>query len=229
MGKRDFNWNSSFIWFCRKRRWRWRFFRPNRSWREVKEGFEKHFALYIFISSYSGGKWWGYIYVFITHSKRSLITCLRSKPTYFFSASHTFSQVFPPFSSTPSLKIASLQLPTDFLTQCLHHYRVAVGSRPHNSVSSNRHLILGTQRESSHDNISGGRVNGWIMGRLDLCTVFYYTEPNFVVYDNAIGYFSWQSTPSYIEFCGAHCRGRYIFWSMTGLYLIKKGKIIKNL
>ena len=36
--------------FCRKRRWRWRFFRPNHSWREVKEGsvksgFEKHFAL----------------------------------------------------------------------------------------------------------------------------------------------------------------------------------------
>ena len=188
MWKRDLNWNSSFIWFCRKRRWRWRFFRPNRSWREVKEGFEKYFALYIFISSYSGGKWWGYIYVFITHSKRSLITCLRSKPTYFFSASHTFSQVFTTFqfSYLPAL----LQLPTDFLTQCLYHCRVAEGSRPLSSVASNRHLILGTQRESSHDNISSGRVNGWIIERFDLCTVFYYTEPDFIVYDNAIGYFS---------------------------------------
>ena len=95
------------------------------------------------------------------HTLKEIFNHLPSLETYIlFQCFPHFLTSFPPFSSTPSLKIASLQLPTDFLTQCLHHYRVAVGSRPHNSVSSNRHLILGTQRESSHDNISGGRVNG---------------------------------------------------------------------
>ena len=164
------------------------------------------------------------MHVYITHSKSSLITCLYSN-LHHFSVFPTLShKVLPPFSSTPSLKIASLQLPTDFLTQCLYHYRVAVGSWPHGSVASDRHLILGTQRESSHDNISAGCIKGWIVRRLDLCAVFYYTEPNFVVYDHAIGYFSRQSKPSYIEFCGAHCRRRYLFWSTTGLFLIKKEK-----
>ena len=164
------------------------------------------------------------MHVYITHSNSSLITCLYSKPTSFFCVSHTFSQGFTTFQFYSLPKIASLQLPTDFLTQCLYHYRVAVGSRPHGSVASDRHLILGTQRESSHDNISARRIKGWIVRRLDLCAVFYYAEPNFVVYDHAIGYFSRQSKPSYIEFCGAHCRGRYLFWSTTGLFLIKKEK-----
>ena len=102
------------------------------------------------------------LHVRFYHTLKELFNHLPSLETYiiFLSFPTLCYNFLPPFNSTSSLKIASLQLPTDFLTQCLHLYRVAVGSRPHSSVASNRHLILGTQRESSHDNISGGRVNG---------------------------------------------------------------------
>ena len=101
------------------------------------------------------------LHVRFYHTLKELFNHLPSLETDINFLFPTLSYKFlPPFNSTSSLQIDSLQLPTDFLTQRLHHYRVAVGSRPHSSVASNRHLILGTQRESSHDNISSGRVNG---------------------------------------------------------------------